>query len=273
MAIDIFQRIEHEILFTLGGNGYSISIKEVGSAVRVPHKLQAILHHSNMEDKDSNGDIPGFKDVEDDVSNKQDEEVKDTPTNSNSRGFKKPMNNIGSNIHSMPRTNTVVFSQNGYSQEVFKLSQHLNRLGNDEVNKQSTSNEKHRLGFGNSVNIQSNDWEQRDPPKCLETKGIQMEEGEFRIPRNEKDVPPGFEPRPTTHICSQLQLRTKKATKPKSQKDPLERRGATTLTTGMRELPDLLLDLQLVDIDIDYKFTWIRKNAASRIDRIVFCFC
>ena len=50
---------------------------------------------------------------------------------------------------------------------------------------------------------------------------------------------------------------------------PEERRGATTLTEGMRELQNLLMDLQLVDLDIGQQYTWLRKNAASRIDRVM----
>ena len=48
---------------------------------------------------------------------------------------------------------------------------------------------------------------------------------------------------------------------------PNERRGAVGSTQGMRELQNLLLDLELVDMDIGQNFTWFRKNAASRIDR------
>jgi len=50
-------------------------------------------------------------------------------------------------------------------------------LGNDEAHKHPTSDEQHPRGFGNNVNIQSNDSEQRDTPKTLENEGIQMEEG------------------------------------------------------------------------------------------------
>jgi len=50
---------------------------------------------------------------------------------------------------------------------------------------------------------------------------------------------------------------------------PDERRGGSVITQGMRELQHLVQDLQLVDMQIDQKFTWIRKNAASRIDRLL----
>jgi len=48
-----------------------------------------------------------------------------------------------------------------------------------------------------------------------------------------------------------------------------ERRGATELSQGMRDLQDLVLDLQLIDMEIGQSFTWMRQNAASRIDRIM----
>jgi len=48
-----------------------------------------------------------------------------------------------------------------------------------------------------------------------------------------------------------------------------ERRGATELSQGMREFQNLVFDLQLIDMDIGQNFTWFRRNAASRIDRIM----
>jgi len=50
--------------------------------------------------------------------------------------------------------------------------------------------------------------------------------------------------------------------------EPRERRNATGYTQGMTELHNLLIDLQLVDMDIGQKFTWYRRNAASKIDRV-----
>jgi len=48
-----------------------------------------------------------------------------------------------------------------------------------------------------------------------------------------------------------------------------ERRNSTQVTVGMRELGDFIQDLQLLDLEINQKFTWMRKNAASRLDRIL----
>jgi len=50
---------------------------------------------------------------------------------------------------------------------------------------------------------------------------------------------------------------------------PSERRGAMQMTSSMRELQDLVQDLQLMDLDINQKYIWLRKNSASRIDRIM----
>ena len=49
---------------------------------------------------------------------------------------------------------------------------------------------------------------------------------------------------------------------------PHERRGAEVITQGMRDFQDFTLDLQLIDIDIGQQYTWLRRNAASKIDRI-----
>ena len=50
--------------------------------------------------------------------------------------------------------------------------------------------------------------------------------------------------------------------------EPKERRNVVGYTQGMRDLQNLLSDLQLVDMDIGQNYTWFRKNAASRIDRV-----
>ena len=48
-----------------------------------------------------------------------------------------------------------------------------------------------------------------------------------------------------------------------------ERKNATHVTASMKELRALIQDLQLLDLDINQQFTWMRENAASRIDRIM----
>ena len=50
---------------------------------------------------------------------------------------------------------------------------------------------------------------------------------------------------------------------------PQERRGNTLLTPSMRELAQLIQDIQLIDIELNVKFTWMRHNAASKLDRVL----
>ena len=50
---------------------------------------------------------------------------------------------------------------------------------------------------------------------------------------------------------------------------PTERRHATQMTVGMREFGDFIQDLQLIDLNISQQFTWMRDNAASRLDRVL----
>jgi len=41
------------------------------------------------------------------------------------------------------------------------------------------------------------------------------------------------------------------------------------MTVGMRDFGDFIQDLQLIDLDINQQFTWMRENAASKLDRIM----
>jgi len=50
---------------------------------------------------------------------------------------------------------------------------------------------------------------------------------------------------------------------------PHERRGAQEISQGMRDFQNFVLGLQLNDIDIGQNYTWLRKNVASKIDRIL----
>ena len=50
---------------------------------------------------------------------------------------------------------------------------------------------------------------------------------------------------------------------------PQERRGASIMTPGMRQMALFIQDIQMLDMEINLKFTWKRCNAASRIDRML----
>jgi len=48
-----------------------------------------------------------------------------------------------------------------------------------------------------------------------------------------------------------------------------EKRGVVHNTASMRDIKELVQDLQLIDLEIDIQYTWMRKNSTSRIDRIL----
>jgi len=72
IAIDIFPMIKEQILFTLGDQDYKIMIKEVALAFQVVHQNYLRSYDSNMEDKDSNGDVSGLEDLDDDGASRND---------------------------------------------------------------------------------------------------------------------------------------------------------------------------------------------------------
>ena len=50
---------------------------------------------------------------------------------------------------------------------------------------------------------------------------------------------------------------------------PEERRGASDITSGMRDLRQCVQDLQLIDLAINLKYALVRRKAVSRIDRVL----
>ena len=48
-----------------------------------------------------------------------------------------------------------------------------------------------------------------------------------------------------------------------------ERRGASIVTQGMCELRILIQDMNMIDMEINMRYTWLTKNVARRIDKIM----
>lgn len=61
IVTDIFRRIDEELLLTLEDGGYRVWIKEVGSTTLIPCSLA-------VETIDSNDEVLGFEDIEDDMA-------------------------------------------------------------------------------------------------------------------------------------------------------------------------------------------------------------
>ncbi|KAJ8431036.1 hypothetical protein Cgig2_022978 [Carnegiea gigantea] len=152
-----------------------IKVKEIG------HAVQFIQPSSvpTMEDMDSNDGVLGFEDVNDvastddmafndsqrndGLSAEQDMEVvqETQPSQINpkeAQGTGSPKDIFEDSVDSSTKTKTACFSQNGYSDEVIIVSQHLSTLGAEAKCKWSHIDEQPPPGFGTAANDQLNDF-------------------------------------------------------------------------------------------------------------------
>ena len=65
IATQIFQRIKAKILLQIGYGGYRVTTREAETVSQMIQQPLQSLHGINMEDKDSNYEVPGFLDIED----------------------------------------------------------------------------------------------------------------------------------------------------------------------------------------------------------------
>ena len=108
-------------------------------------------------------DIPGFEDVEDsdgdglsiEAQGHEEEEATNSQANSNSnlgKVVESPSSNDSrQHTTSRTRTKTVSFSQNGYSEEICKVNQHLRALGEDVSNDEVSQASQPPPGFEKHV--------------------------------------------------------------------------------------------------------------------------
>jgi len=139
VATKVFKKIEAAVLLLVGYGGYRIMVREVETISQMIRPAGGIPEHEA-----SNNDIPGFEDIDDNISNHVDEDEADatrSPVQIFSKGAtaKEPQGSYGSgHIDSIgTRTKTVSFSQNGYSEELLKVEHHLRTSGIKKVNERS----------------------------------------------------------------------------------------------------------------------------------------
>jgi len=164
-----------------------------------------------VEDKDSNSDVSRFEDIDDLSSNNMEvEAVEGTPasqTNSNFGKDKESPRSTESSSHvaSGSRTRTVSFSQKGYSEELFKVGQHLRTAVNGEFNEKSALEIQPPPGF---ESVRAN--QGYDPLVTLSKPlGVDVSTrkiGNDHSSQNTFDVPPGFEVIHTTQSSPQKRL-------------------------------------------------------------------
>ncbi|KAJ8445424.1 hypothetical protein Cgig2_031237 [Carnegiea gigantea] len=259
--------------------------------------LMASLEADNdMAQSNIRRDDPSMADTKREVA-QQTPDKQNSNSNSKMGSVRPILSSNKDSIYSIARTKIVSFSQNGYSKELLKLSQQPLSLGNQQNLERLEAQKPPEYGTPdfNQVNdvCRITYSKASGNPKAVNIVEELPEEGEIRAQSNETVEPtPGFELQknlktkvaPVTRL-----LRTKKGStrrnncvNPKSDTllsqsrrdfnevlDFSERRGAMHNTASMRDMKALVQDLQFIDLEIDIQFTWMRKNSASRIDRIL----
>ncbi|KAJ8436380.1 hypothetical protein Cgig2_032201 [Carnegiea gigantea] len=112
---DYFHTIENEILLHIESSGYRITVQEIGPCTQVIQHAQSDLNDPSKGA--SNGVVPGFEDLQDDMSSEND------VANSDSTRFH------------LIRQGTSCFSQSGFSEEILKITQHLSTSGEGQSTK------------------------------------------------------------------------------------------------------------------------------------------
>ena len=147
VATKVMQRIEAVVILQVGYGGYRVSVKETGNISPMPSKVHHDAARVEADDQLSNTDIPGFEDVDDNISNLEVEEgrleLNQIQKNSNGAEGKETPSNNESRLNTLEktRTKTVSFSQNGYSEEIRKLNQHSRGRGNIKGQEEEKDNE------------------------------------------------------------------------------------------------------------------------------------
>jgi len=156
IATDIFRRISSEIILSLGSCGYRVFITEMDTIMQVHNVYNSTRNPNEKED------IPGFEDVADsnggdddnpnnDLQGQAEQEDEEVLSNSNSKMMQVQQslrNNDSSNWSlSKTRTKTASFSNNGYSEEMWKVRHHLNAKAAQEFNVEAPTDSQPPPGF------------------------------------------------------------------------------------------------------------------------------
>ena len=141
IATKVMHRIDGEVLLQLDYEGYRVFVTESETVSQAVHKHQMLRIDSTMEDNESNYEVPGFEDLEDIEGMQGSNERHRNPleegeemvnlgvklnSNSKAEGDKSIKDDDQQEVRGS-RTITASFSQNGYSEELVKVSQHLKK--------------------------------------------------------------------------------------------------------------------------------------------------
>jgi len=163
----IMHRIEGEVLLHLDYEGYRVFVKEIDTVSQDTHQMHR--PEDNIEDNESNFEVPGFEDLADSEGIERNngshsqplEEAEkmlnlDAKLNSNSTfEVVSAIKNDGQQEVEGSRTKTASFSQNGYSEELAKISQHLKRKSASLSHNQEESEVQEPPGFEKATSNQN----------------------------------------------------------------------------------------------------------------------
>ncbi|KAJ8446349.1 hypothetical protein Cgig2_005880 [Carnegiea gigantea] len=235
-SFESMKTLIEETLLQIEHVGYRVMVKEIGLAIQAVYQQQPPVIPPHSENRDSNGDVPGFEDEQDDLAetcdvrkdephndNLDGELVKETPdfqSNSNSKLEVEELRDSREDcIHSASRTKTVSFSQIGYSESVLKLSQQLQAL--KDVSHPPPP------GFENHGMNDKNHLETGCILKTLEHEVSPFKDGDYGVQQSEEvEPPPGFKKiaglnQPPSKIASKRQpeLPSKRLTRSQAKKN------------------------------------------------------
>ena len=233
IVTNVLRTIHCDLILNIEDLGYRILIREIGPVLQTIQTVQTSPSSPSMEAMDSNEGVLGFEDIEDEVASadvarddsrrlntvatedKDDnEEVKVTEDVSNEG--KQANGSPGDSLISTTRTKSVNFSQNGYSEEIFKISQHAPSLGLGAAYQQPAQHACQPPGFGSIANDHAN----------VGIDGIafpQLEDGDSTAHQLEEELPrpPGFDS-PKRHDHSELLVDPACESQPLSIASPIQ---------------------------------------------------
>jgi len=188
IATKVLRRIEAEIVLTVGYGGYRVMIREVETISQVFNKAPHLSLCISKDDQLSDNVVPGFEDIDDNISHHEVEggEQGSVPVQNYSNGtkVKETTSSNGSSQHAASKTRTpiVSFSQNGYSEELLKVKQHLSKVANtkefEESPKEKDSQPPQDLNLNLNVTITCRTILQQGgpfPTVMLNNKGLMKE--------------------------------------------------------------------------------------------------
>jgi len=147
IVTDHFHTIEADFILSLEDSDYRIKVKEISPGVRIIQSSIPTMGTTNSSDEalgfEDVNEVAATVDMDANESRRNDtspeqalEVVQETQSaQSNSKETPRrgrPGDSLGESVHSSTKAKIACFSQNGYSEEIIKVLQHLSTLEDEE---------------------------------------------------------------------------------------------------------------------------------------------